>query len=266
MHQHGQRVRPRPRQHPQQGTAGGHAGDGGGGIGGQQQLAHFLPDAFGGQPVDAVHMRGTGSETFGVDAVGGVAVPGEEAEETQDAQVILPDPLVRVADEAHMPRQRIRRAAKRIEHRAIGCGVKCVHGEIAPARVFLCRVGKGDNRVSSVGVHVAAEGRDLERLAVHDDGHGAVVDPGGHDAKTGLFAQFSDCFGPRVGGDVQIGGTGPDQCVAHAAADEPGLKSGIGQHGADTLGGRVLQPVGRDLHGFIRSASARRMRALAPQM
>ncbi len=48
-----------------------------------------------------------------------VAVPGEEAEEAQDAQIILADARLRIADEAHAPGFQIVQSAERIEELAV---------------------------------------------------------------------------------------------------------------------------------------------------
>ena len=95
-----------------------------------------------------------------------LAVIGVEAEEAQDAQIVLFDARLGVADEAHPPRDEIGIAAKRIEHRAVASGIKRVEREVAPARVLLPILGEGDGRVPPERLDVAPQRRHLERHAV----------------------------------------------------------------------------------------------------
>ena len=128
------------------------------------------------------------------------------------------------------------------------------------------RVGKGDGGVAPVGFHVAAEGGDLVRFAVDDDGHGAMVDPGRHHLQRRRLRQRHHRVGPRVGGDVDIGDRQAEERVAHAAADQKRLMPGPGQQVQHLLRRRRLDPLAGDPHAASRSASARRIRAVAPQM
>ncbi len=48
------------------------------------------------------------------------AVAGVEAEEAQDAQIVLADARRRVADEAHLAALEIRKPADMVMHRAVG--------------------------------------------------------------------------------------------------------------------------------------------------
>ena len=58
-----------------------------------------------------------------------------EAEQAQDAQIVLANAPRRVADEPHAARLQILDAADEIENLAAGVGVERVHGEIAALRV-----------------------------------------------------------------------------------------------------------------------------------
>ena len=60
---------------------------------------------------------------------------GMEAEEMQDAQIILANALACIADEDDAPLHEIRISAEGIDHAAVGCAVERVHGEVAPLRV-----------------------------------------------------------------------------------------------------------------------------------
>ena len=79
---------------------------------------------------------GAGGEALGVEAAGRVAVPGVDAEEAQDAQVVLGDAPRRVADEAHAAGAEVGQAAERVDHLAVRAGVERVHGEVAAGGVL----------------------------------------------------------------------------------------------------------------------------------
>ena len=59
------------------------------GSGAPKQLLELGPDALGRKLVDAVLQPGAGLQPLGVGPAG--AIPGEEAEEAQDAQIVLAD-------------------------------------------------------------------------------------------------------------------------------------------------------------------------------
>ena len=103
-----------------------------------------------------------------------------EAEQAQDAQVILVDAHDRIADEAHAAGFEIGDAAEIVEDLAVARRVERIHGEVAPRGVFLPVGGERDHRAAAVGLHVAAQGGDLERRMRGDGGDGAVVDAGRH--------------------------------------------------------------------------------------
>ena len=94
-----------------------------------------------------------------------LAVPGMKAEQAQDAQIILADARGRIADETHAARLQIGDAADIIEHFAVRVRVKRVHGEVAALRVFRPIGGEGDDGAAAIGRDIAAQRRDLERLA-----------------------------------------------------------------------------------------------------
>ena len=94
-----------------------------------------------------------------------------------------------------------------------------------------------------------------------------MVEPGGHGLQPDLFGQRHHRFRQGIGGDVDIAHRLSQQVIAHAAADKQRLMACIHQHPANRLACRIGQPFGGDLHGApAASASARRMRAVAPQM
>ena len=65
-----------------------------------------------------------------------LAVPGLEAEQAQDAQIILADARRGIADEAHPAGFQIRKPADDVEHRAVGRGIERVHREVAALGVL----------------------------------------------------------------------------------------------------------------------------------
>ena len=89
-----------------------------------------------------------------------------EAEQAQDAQIVFADARRGIADEAHAAGLQIVDAADGVEDLAVGGRVERVHGEVAALRVFRPVGGEGDDGAAAVGRDVAAQGRDLERLAV----------------------------------------------------------------------------------------------------
>ncbi len=76
-----------------------------------------------------------GLQPFGIGPPG--AVPGEKAEKPQDAQDILADSRLCVADEAQRPAFEIGQSADEIDHPSVGLGVERIDREVAPLRVGL---------------------------------------------------------------------------------------------------------------------------------
>jgi len=189
-----------------------------------------------------------------------------EAEEAQDSQVILADAGFGVAHETDTPGQEVGQPVQRVDHRAMPVGVERVHGEVAALGVLLDLGRERDHGAAAIGFHIAAEGGDFVRHTIGHNRHGAVVNAGRDHFEPRVFRNVRDCFGRRVGGDVDVTNRLVQQGVAHAAADEQRLVTGIFQRQHQGLRARIVQPVARDLHGSIRSANPRRIRAVAPQM
>jgi hypothetical protein len=226
-----------------------------------------VPDALAREGVDAFGERRAGREPLGLQPLRRIAIPGGEAEEAQDAQVILADALCRIAHEAQPALREIPEPqAQRIQHGAIGLGVKRVHGEVAPRRVLLQPLGEGHGGAAPVRLHIAAEGGDLMRKAFGDQGHGAMLDPRWHAADPCGARQLHHAGGQGIGGDVDIGDLRTQTPVAHTAADEEAAMPGARQKRQHALHMRRRDPGGAQPHGAIRSLSARRIRAVAPQM
>ena len=189
-----------------------------------------------------------------------------KAKEPQDAQIILADALAGIPDKAHAAGQKIGQTAQRVQHGAIGAGIKGVDRQITAGGVLRDIGGKGHGGVAAIGGHIAAKGRHLMRAAPGDDGQRAVVDTGGDHLESGAFGNVRDGFRSRIGAKIKVGHRQTQQRVAHAAADQQGLKPLRGQRGAQGLRAGMVQPIAGDLHHMARSANPRRIRAVAPQM
>ena len=83
-----------------------------------------------------------------------------------------------------------------------------------------------------VGLNIAAQGRNLEALAVDNGGHRAVFDSGRYGFDRGPFQQFNDGLGRVGGGNVDIDNRPLGKGIADATADEPDLCA-VGLQGVD---------------------------------
>ena len=141
--------------------------------------------------------------------------------------MVLGNSLERVADEAHAPRLDVGEAAEIVEQFARrGIGRQSIDGEVAPRRVFLPVVGKGDRRSAAIGRDVAAERGDLDRPAVADGGDGAMIDPRRHRLDPCRLEAGHDVIGQEAGGEVEVADRQAEQLVAHRSADiarHPGI-------------------------------------------
>ena len=144
-----------------------------------------------------------------------------EAEEAQDAQMVLGDALERLADEGDAARGDIGLAADMVDHLAgQRIGVERVDGEVAPRGVGGPVVGEDDGGAAAVGVEVAAQGGDFDDGARGDRGDGAVGDPGRHGLDPRGLEPADDLLRGEGGGEIEIVGGDPEQGIAHRAADE----------------------------------------------
>ena len=102
---------------------------------------YFRPHTLGRQPAHAILELGAGLEPLGIRPARSVG--GEEAEEAQDAQIVLPDAGFGIADEAHAPFLQILEPADEIDHLSVGLCVERVEGKVAPLGIALpvpCRM------------------------------------------------------------------------------------------------------------------------------
>ena len=249
-----------PRHHPRQNPGHLHRRERGCRVGGGEEFLHLHPHPLAGQGLQPLRQRGTGRESIGVDPL---PVPGVEAEEAQDAQVILADAGLRLAHEADAAGQQVGQASERVHHSAIRLGIERVHGEVAPRGVLLQAVREGDDGPPPVRLHVAAEGGDLVGRPVRDHGDRPMRLARGDGFQFRRLRERRHPFGPRIGGDVDVPSVPAHQRIAHAAADVERAVPGILQHRHHGARAGCAKPGALQPHS--RSASCRSIRAVAPQ-
>ncbi len=108
------------------------------------------------------------------------AVGSMDPEETQNAQIILGDPLRGLTDKAHPPCLDVRQPANVIMHHAVRGQGQAIDREIATLRIACpvtpeCNLGLAPKRLD-----VFAQGRHFERLVLDHQGDRPVLDAGGH--------------------------------------------------------------------------------------
>ena len=121
-----------------------------------------------------------------VGIIGFRAELGVEAEEAEDAEPVLGDPPVGVADEADTAGNDVGIAAERIVDDAGSVDRKRIDGEIAPAGIRLPVAAEADDGAAAVGLDILAERRHLVADAVGDERQRAVLDAGRHDLEARL--------------------------------------------------------------------------------
>ena len=187
----------------------------------QQQLEQLHPHPLARQLGEPRARGDAGGKPRGVGQP--VAIGGVEAEEAQDAQIILGDALCRVADEAHAARFEVGEAADIVVHDAVGAGRERIHGEVAPLGVRPPVAAEAHIGVAAEGLDVLAQRRHLERPAVDHHGDGAVLDAGRHRLEARRGRAPDHLVGHRGGGDVELADRLAEQRIAHRAADHARL-------------------------------------------
>src|SRR5262249_48112940 len=119
-----------------------------------------------------------------------------------------------------------------------------VHGEVAPLGVALPIAAEGDGGMAPEGLDVFAQGGDLERPPGGDDGHGAVLDAGGHGLETCRLNPADHFEREHGGSDVDVAVRLADERVAHRAADDAGLLAVAVKRGEKVAQRRLWQPCG----------------------
>ena len=125
----------------------------------RQHPLHLGADALGGEAAETARHAAAGIEATGIEVL--AAVARREPEEAVDAEAILGDAHVGIADEAHAADERVVDPADRIEQRARRIGVERVHREIAALGIAAPVGAELHHRLAAVGLDVLAQRRDF---------------------------------------------------------------------------------------------------------
>ena len=207
---------------------------------GHEQLDQLHADALARQAVEPGTAVDAGGDPLRVGRA--LAVGGVEAEEPQDAQVVLGDARGGIADEAHAPRLDVGEPADIIVDRAVARRRQRIHREVAALGIAPPVAAEGDLGVAAEGFDVLAQGGDLERLLGGDDGDGAVLDAGRHRLEARRLHPANHLLGDGGGGDVDVAVRLADERVADGAADDAGLLAVAVEHGEQIGERRFPQP------------------------
>ena len=164
-----------------------------------------------------------------------------EAQGAEDAQGVLFKAVLRPADAADQAAREVRLPAEEVDQAPVRAPGHRVDGKIPPGEV-LPQIGREADRVgvAVVGIgRLAAVGRDLQRLAAQKDGDGAVLEAGQDHPIAGEDGLH--LLRQGRGGEIVVPGRMAQQSVAHAAADETGLKARLVQppDGRKGVGGEI---------------------------
>ena len=130
---------------------------------------------------------------------------------------------MRLADEAHAPRVKVRKPADIVVHGAVSGGRERIHGEVAPLGVLLPVAAEAHAGVAAEGFDILAQRRHLERPAVDHDRDGAVLDAGRHRLEARGLGATDDLLRDSGGGHVEFKDRLAEQSVSHRAADHARL-------------------------------------------
>src|SRR5436190_1674927 len=132
--------------------------------------------------------------------------------------MILRDPLQRITNEADVAVFEVGKATEIVEQlTGLRIGGQRVDGEVAAGGIFLPVVGKGYGGTPAIGRNIAAQRRDLERIAVADRGDGAVVDTGRDSLYLCLFEPSHDVVRRDSRREVDV----VDRKTKEVVADRP---------------------------------------------
>ena len=129
---------------------------------------------------------------------------GVEPEKAQNAQTILGDPSIGLADEPDAAGDDVRISADRIVNRAATVDGERVDGEIAPLGIGDPVAAEADDGVPAVGLDILAERGHLVADVIGNQRNRAVLDPGRHRLEPGGARPAHDVFGTRRGGEVDV--------------------------------------------------------------
>ena len=186
-----------------------------------QEAQQLLPDPLAGEAVDARRQLAARRQRRRIGRRPTEAAV--EAEEAEDAEIVLADPGGGVADEADAAGAEVGLALERVEEPALAVAAHGVDGEIAAGGVQDEVVGERDHRMPAVGGHVAAQRGHLVMVTPAVHGDGAVPEAGRDHLEPGRLAQGHDALRQLRCGEVEVRHVDArvEQRVAHAAADEP---------------------------------------------
>ncbi len=186
-----------------------------------EKLHQFAADPLARQRREAVARDDAGVQPVAVRHA--VRIRRLEAEEAQDAQIILGDAAGRIADEADPAFGEIVETADVIVDDAVGRDRQRVDGEVAPLGIDLPVAPERHIGFTAEGLDVLAQGRHLERHPVDHQRDGAVVDAGRHRLDPGGNSAPHHLLGERSGRDVDVAQRHADERIARGAADHPRL-------------------------------------------
>ena len=172
--------------------------------------------------------------------------------------MILANAFVRVADEADVARIEIGKPAEIIaDLQRFRMCIERVDREITARCVFLPLGRKGHGSPAAIGRHVVAQGGDLDRPALEDRGHRAVIDARGHRADARFLAPVDHRVRQQRCRKVDVVDVLAQQRVAHRPADVARVvRPQRGHEGCEVL---ALGPV-----GLRQAVHARAFRAVSP--
>src|SRR5690606_24697528 len=120
-----------------------------------KQLLQFRPDALRRELAHPVLEAGAGLDAFGIRP--SAPIPGEEAEEAQNTQIVFLDALFGVPDEPQRSRLDVPDALDEIDDSTVRLGVDGVDGEVAPRRIRVPVSAELHHGVTAVGLHVGTQ-------------------------------------------------------------------------------------------------------------
>ena len=100
-----------------------------------------------------------------------------------------------------------------------------VHCKIPALGIAFPVAAEGDLRSSAEGLDILAQGGDLERLPVGNDGNGAVLNASRHRLESCRLDAADDFFRQRRGSDIDVPGWIAKKRVANRTPYDPGLLS-----------------------------------------
>ena len=185
-----------------------------------EHLVELLSNALGGERRRPVHPALESRQRVGIDRQ---LEPAGEAEAPEDAEVVLGDPLRRIAHCAKNTPLQISPPLPRVDELVVGRTPRHrVDREVAAREILIDGVRVLHDRVSSIRLDVAPEGGDLEhRPRLSEDSHGPVLDAEGYGA--GEHAPY--LIRPRIRGQIPIFAGVSEELVADRAAHRPSLET-----------------------------------------